>query len=446
MTGASTGFPRVTFWRLVLVVILATGLYSTWLRFSQGLGATTALSDEFPWGLWVGFDILCGVALAAGGFTISAIVYVFRIKRFESIVRPAILTAFLGYGLVVVGLIFDLGRGDRLWHPLVMWNPHSVMFEVAWCVMLYGTVLALEFSPMLLERLGWTKPLKMVKSAMIPLVILGVVLSTLHQSSLGSLYLIIPGKLHAFWYSPWLPLFFFVSAVGLGAAMTIFESFLSHRAFRRRLELDLLSGLGKVIVVVLGLYVVLRLADLINRGALATVLEATYEARLFQAELLLGAIAPILLLLVPAVRRNDFGLFAASLMVISGFLLNRLNVSLTGLERSAGVAYLPSWVEVSVTLSLVALGFLLFGLAVKYLRVFPESEEEEPVPELPAAVHLRAPWFSTTKAVMATSIAVFAFAVGLAWDGVNRRPDWPKSGSAVVVSAPAVLETAELGE
>jgi len=446
MIGASAGFPRVTFWRLVLVVILATGLYSTWLRFSQGLGATTALSDEFPWGLWVGFDILCGVALAAGGFTISAIVYVFRIKRFEPIVRPAILTAFLGYGLVVVGLIFDLGRGDRLWHPLVMWNPHSVMFEVAWCVMLYGTVLALEFSPMLLERLGWTKPLKMVKSAMIPLVILGVVLSTLHQSSLGSLYLIIPGKLHAFWYSPWLPLFFFVSAVGLGAAMTIFESFLSHRAFRRRLELDLLSGLGKVIVVVLGLYVVLRLADLINRGALATVLEATYEARLFQAELLLGAIAPILLLLVPAVRRNDFGLFAASLMVISGFLLNRLNVSLTGLERSAGVAYLPSWVEVSVTLSLVALGFLLFGLAVKYLRVFPESEEEAPVPELPAAVHLRAPWFSTTKVVMATSIAVFAFAVGLAWDGVNRRPDWPRSGATVVESSTATAETARLEE
>ncbi len=446
MIGASTGFPRVTFWRLVLVVILATGLYSTWLRFSQGLGATTALSDEFPWGLWVGFDILCGVALAAGGFTISAIVYVFRIKRFEPIVRPAILTAFLGYGLVVVGLIFDLGRGDRIWHPLVMWNPHSVMFEVAWCVMLYSTVLALEFSPMLLERLGWTKPLKMVKSAMIPLVILGVVLSTLHQSSLGSLYLIIPGKLHAFWYSPWLPLFFFVSAVGLGAAMTIFESFLSHRAFRRRLELDLLSGLGKVIVVVLGLYVVLRLADLINRGALATVLEASYEARLFQAELLLGAIAPILLLLIPVVRRNDFGLFAASLMVISGFLLNRLNVSLTGLERSAGVAYLPSWVEVSVTLSLVALGFLLFGLAVKYLRVFPESEEEEPVPELPAAVHLRAPWFSTTKVVMAASIAVFAFAVGLAWDGVNRRPDWPRSGATVVETSTATAETARLEE
>jgi Ni/Fe-hydrogenase subunit HybB-like protein len=446
MTSVNAGFPRLTFWRMVLVVILATGLYSTWLRFSQGLGATTALSDEFPWGLWIGFDVLCGVALAAGGFTISAIVYVFRIKRFEPIVRPAILTAFLGYGLVVVGLIFDLGRGDRLWHPLVMWNPHSIMFEVAWCVMLYSTILALEFSPMLLERIGWSKPLKMVKSAMIPLVILGVVLSTLHQSSLGALYLIVPGKLHALWYSPWLPLFFIVSAVALGAAMTIFESFLSHRAFRRRIELDLLSDLGKVIVVVLGLYLVLRLADLTNQGALAMVFESSYEGRLFQSEILLGVIAPILLLLIPAVRRNDFGLFASALMVISGFLLNRLNVSLTGLERSAGVAYQPSWIEVSVTLSLVALGFFLFALAARYLRVFPEPGEEGPPPELPAVVHLRAPWFSTTKAVMVTAVAVFALAVGLAWDGVNRRPDWPKSGAAVVESAPAVLETAELGE
>ena len=173
------------------------------------MGASTALSDSFPWGLWIGFDILCGVALAAGGFTISACVYIFNIQRFKPIVRPTILTAFLGYLLVIIALLFDLGRPYRIWHPLVMWNPRSVMFEVGWCVTLYTTVLALEFSPMLLQHLKWEFPLKIVKSLMIPLVILGVILSTLHQSSLGSLYLIVPHKLHPFWYSSFLPVFFY---------------------------------------------------------------------------------------------------------------------------------------------------------------------------------------------------------------------------------------------
>src|SRR5512142_1859337 len=183
-------FPKLTFWRAVLLVILVAGLYTTLIRFTKGLGASTALSDQFPWGLWVGFDILCGVALAAGGFTISAVVYVFKIERFRPIVRPAILTAFLGYSLVVFALLFDLGRPYRVWHPLVMWNPHSVMFEVGWCVTLYTTVLALEFAPVLLERLQLMPEhrvaraadagLRMLKLLGLPIVVAGVLLSTLH--------------------------------------------------------------------------------------------------------------------------------------------------------------------------------------------------------------------------------------------------------------------------
>src|SRR5690242_88900 len=176
------GLPKLTFWRAVLAVILAAGFYSTLLRFAKGLGASTALSDQFPWGLWIGFDVLCGVGLAAGGFTLAAIVYVFHLERFHPILRPSILTAFLGYALVAVALLFDLGRPYRIWHPLVMWNPHSVMFEVAWCVTLYTIVLALEFSPILLQRLGLKKPLRIIRSTMIPLVMVGVILSTLHQS------------------------------------------------------------------------------------------------------------------------------------------------------------------------------------------------------------------------------------------------------------------------
>ena len=391
--------PRITFWRGVFLIVLASGLYSTYLRFSAGLGASTALSDSFPWGRWIGFDVLCGVALAAGGFTISAVVYVFNIERFKPIIRPAILTAFSGYLLVIVALLFDLGRPYRIWHPLVMWNPRSVMFEVAWCVTLYTLVLALEFSPILFQRLRLEKPLRIIQSITIPLVMLGVILSTLHQSSLGSLYLIVPHKLHPLWYSPLLPLFFFVSAIGLGCAMTIVESFLSYRAFRKRLEIDLLSDLGKVIVVTLSVYLILRMQDVMGRGVLNQAFQATYEGRMFLAEVLLGIIAPVVLLIIPRIRGSHFSLFVASLLVVLGFIMNRLNVSITGMEGALR-NYFPSWTEVSVTSMIVALGFVLFSTAVKYLPVFPPEETEDAKEgadgEWLAPNVLRQPLFSST--------------------------------------------------
>ena len=367
--------PTITFWRAVLIVIFISGIYSTLLRFTKGLGAATALSDQFPWGLWVGFDVLCGVGLAAGGFTLAAAVYVFNLERFHAIVRPAILTAFLGYGLVAVALLFDLGRPYRIWHPMVMWNPRSVMFEVAWCVMLYLTVLALEFSPVVLARFHLEKPLKIMKRITPLLVIAGVLLSTLHQSSLGSLYLIVPSKLHPYWYSPWLPVQFFISAIGVGLAMVIFESNLSARAFNREIEMPLLSELGKGLVVVLSIYGLMRFQDLASRGALGLLREPSTETLLLILELSIGTIIPIILLANRSMRENREGLFATAVMVITGFLLHRLNVSVTGLEASSGAHYFPKWTEVSVTLSLVGAGFLFFALAVRYLGVF----DAEPV-------------------------------------------------------------------
>ena len=363
-------FPKLTFWRVVLVLVLAAGFYSTVLRFVKGLGAATNLSDQFPWGLWIGFDVLCGVGLAAGGFTLAAIVYVFHIDRFHAVLRPSILTAFLGYALVAVALLFDLGKPYNIWHPLVMWNPHSVMFEVAWCVMLYLTVLALEFSPAVLERFHLHRPLRVVKAATIPLVIAGVMLSTLHQSSLGSLFLIVPTKLHPYWYSPLLPVFFFISAVGVGMAMVIFESNLSSRAFGREIEMPLLEVLGRAMAVVLAIYGLLKFQDLWSRGALVHLREPSTETVLFLLEITLGLLIPLPMLLFRKVREDRDGLFAVAVLVITGFMLNRLNVSITGLEASSGVHYFPRWTEVAVTLSIVGLGFLLFSLAVRYLNVF----------------------------------------------------------------------------
>jgi Ni/Fe-hydrogenase subunit HybB-like protein len=366
---------KFSFWKLVFLFIMAVGAYATYVRFTQGLGPSTHLSDQFPWGIWVGFDVLCGVMLAAGGFTLTAAVHIFNIKRLHPIVRPTVLTAFLGYVLVSVALMFDLGRPYRIWHPLVMRNPHSVMFEVAYCVMLYTTVLSLEFSPVLLERFNLEKPLRIVRKALIPLVIVGVILSTLHQSSLGTLYLIMPTKLHAFWYSPLLPVFFFISAIAVGLAMTIFESSMSSKYFGRQLELPILKELGRVMMVVLAVYGILRFEDLFHRGVLRQVLHFGYETRLFLLEITMAIIAPLILLSFKKVRETPGGLYISAILVVLGFITNRLNVSITGMETAAGLRYVPKWTEYGITAAIVAAGFALFGLAVKYLPIFPEEEE-----------------------------------------------------------------------
>ena len=377
---------RLTFWKLVFLFLLAAGLYATFVRFTQGLGASTHLSDQFPWGIWISFDVLCGVMLAAGGFTLTAAVHILNIKRLHSIIRPTILTAFLGYILVCAALMYDLGKPYNIWHPLIMRNPHSVMFEVAYCVMLYTTVLALEFSPIVLERFNLQKPLKVVRTILIPLVICGVILSTLHQSSLGTLYLIVPEKLHPFWYSPLLPAFFFISAIAVGLAMTIFESSLSSKHFGLQLELPVLQELGRVLIIVLGVYAILRFEDLANRGVLKLAFRQGYETYFFWLEILLAIVLPLALLLQKRVRTSANGLYFAAVSTVLGFITNRMNVSITGFEGSTGVHYFPKWTELAVTGMIIAIGFAAFGLAVKYLPIFPKEElSTEPVAQLEAA-------------------------------------------------------------
>lgn len=365
---------RFTFWKLVLLFFMAVGAYSTWIRFRYGLGASTNLSDQFPWGLWVGFDVLCGVMLAAGGFTLTAAVHIFNIKKLHPIVRPTVLTAFLGYILVSVALLFDLGRPYRIWHPLIMRNPHSVMFEVAYCVMLYSTVLALEFAPIVLEHFKLYKPLAILSKISIVIVICGVILSTLHQSSLGTVYLIMPNKLHPFWYSPILPAFFFLSAIAVGLAMTIFESSMSSKYFGRALELSILQLLGRVLVVVLAVYSILRFEDLYHRDMLRQIFFNGYEQRLFWVEAFL-ILCPLLMLCIRKVRMSPQGLYLSAVMVVLGFITNRLNVSITGIETAAGTHYIPKWTELAITGAIIAVGFAVFGLVAKYLPIFPEEHE-----------------------------------------------------------------------
>jgi Ni/Fe-hydrogenase subunit HybB-like protein len=379
---------RSYFWRVIFVVLMAAGAWSTFVRFYYGLGASTNLSDQFPWGIWIGFDVLCGVGLAAGGFTLAAIVHIFNIKSYHAVVRPAILTAFLGYLLVVVALAFDLGRPYRLWHPLIMWNPRSVMFEVGWCVTLYSTVLFLEFLPAVLERFGLHEVHRVLKSVMLPIVIAGVILSTLHQSSLGSLFLIMQAKLHPLWYTPLLPVLFYVSAIATGLAMTIFESWHSAKAFGRQLEFPLIQKMSRVLAVVIAVYLTMRFLDLYHRGALQTLNQPGAERWLFGLEIVLMGV-PMLMFFREKTREHPKAVYLGAVMFLLGFVTNRMNVSTTGMEASSGVHYFPKWTELAVTLAIIAAGFAVFQFAAKNLPIFEDPEHDESAAAQPQPVLAR---------------------------------------------------------
>ena len=371
---------KFTFWKVVAVIIIVAGLYSTFIRFTRGLGASTNLSDAFPWGLWIGFDMLCGVGLAAGGFAICAVTHIFNVEKFKPLARPAILTAFLGYILAVCGLMFDLGRPWAIWHAIIMWNTHSVMFEVAWCVMLYSTVLFLEFFPVVLERFKLPKILKIIKRVAIPIMMLGILLSTLHQSSLGSLYLIMPEKMHPLWYSPLLPVFFYLSAISTGFAMVIFEAFLSARAFNHGLKLNLLSACSFIALIFIMINFTLKIVYLSMSGKLQLLLIPSPVTYLFYLEILLGTIVPAFFLSSRKFREDKKYLYFSSIFIISGFLLNRINVSVTSLAAMSKATYFPSVTEISVTLMLVVIGMWAFKLVIENFPVFSEEvENEKPV-------------------------------------------------------------------
>jgi Ni/Fe-hydrogenase subunit HybB-like protein len=364
---------------IFLAVLWALGGYGLASRYVLGLGAVTNLSDSFPWGVWKAM-VLCGIAFAAGGFLTACMVYIFRIRTFYPILRPVVLAAYLGYMLSASGsLIVDLGRYHQIWRPLFFWQHHSVLFEVSWCVMLYTGVLTIEFAPILLEKLGWHRTEKFVHSITVPFVIMGVILSTLHQSSLGGLFLIVPGKLLPLWYSPSLPVLFFFSAVASGFAMAIFVSTLSFWVFRKSLPMPVTITLIKGMVPVLVLYLFLRVVDLTARNAWEYAFEYPLQGFTFALEFMLLTL-PIFVVLRPKWIGNRVVEFMAAGAVVSGVILNRLNVAWFGLLPSTGSHYFPSWTEIIVILNIVAFGVVVFGIAARYLPLF---EHETPASHRP---------------------------------------------------------------
>lgn len=387
---------KTVLWAFVGVLAVVTVA-----RFARGLGATTNLSDTTPWGLWIAFDVMAGVALAAGGFVLAATVYIFGLERYRPFVRPAILTAFLGYAAVAVGLLYDLGLPWHIWHPMILWQHHSVLFEVAMCVMFYLTVLALEFAPVVLEHPLFDKPLfrsilALLKKVTIFLVIAGIILSTLHQSSLGSLFLIAPHRVHPLWYSPIMYLLFFISAIGLGLMTVTLESLLSGYFFHHKVDTGRLSGLGVGAAVVLGLYALIRVGDLAFRGVLGHAVDGSWQGALFLFELAISAVVPALLLSLRSVRTRVAGLAVCATMTVLGIVFYRINVCIVAFAQPEGWTYVPSWMEVAVSVGIVSAACLVFIFFVENLKVYDPAEEgHAPAPRMTfanATMHWLAPY------------------------------------------------------
>jgi Ni/Fe-hydrogenase subunit HybB-like protein len=364
---------------VVVAILLLGGVVVTVWRFAFGLGAVTNLSDETPWGLWVGFDVISGVALASGGFTMAFVAHIAGDRQLRPFARPAILTALIGYVLVVLGLVYDLGLPWHMPNVIISANYHSVMYEVAWCVMLYTVVLFLEFLPAVFERLRAERARRWLSAVAVPLYIAGIILSVLHQSSLGSLYLIAPEKLHPLWNTAMLPLMFFLSAVVVGMAMVVVESSLSGRILGHRPRDASLMRLGQYVLFANLVYLAFRVQDLTYRGAWGNILDGGYESAFFLAENALFVV-PLVLLLHPRWRKSRTVIAACGFLLAAAVVLHRLNVTVVGMRRGTGSHYFPTWQEIWISVFLVLCGALVFGLAARYLPVFEREEKDEGAP------------------------------------------------------------------
>ena len=398
------------------------GIILVLYRYVMGLGAATNLSDGYPWGLWIGFDILAGIALAAGGFVMAGTVHLFGGHKYHALSRPAILTALLGYLLFIFGLFFDLGRPWNLWRAIYSWNHASPMFEVAWCVMLYTTVLILEFLPVVLEKyklnkllelwrtfvpwiiifmlgmftlamsysLAWALVMVIIllvweismragwmprdKQMPILLIMAGVMLSTMHQSSLGSIFLLAPTKLHILWYTPIIPLLFLLSAIMTAPAMVTFEALMSEKILKHKARFDLLSDLAGWMPYLIGFYLLIKIADLLGRNVALQTFTMSPQTISWWLEITIGVILPLILFLSPEIIKTKGGLLWASTLVIIGLVWNRINVAIVGVIVEKWETYYPYWIELFITIGVVAIGLIVFKWAVENLPIYEHDK------------------------------------------------------------------------
>ncbi len=389
---------RTKFWTpgvILLAAFMAAGAVAVIARFTGGIGYVSNMSNARPWGIWIGIDVASGVALAAGGFTTASLAHILGRRYYEPVVRPALLTAMLGYTFVVLGLLVDIGRSWAIWKPMFNWNLNSVLFEVAMCVMCYLTVLYIEFIPVVAEQFKNRVNLPGILSSLnVPIksllkfadailgkfmwifIIAGVVLSCMHQSSLGSLMLLAPTKLHPLWYTPILPLLFLLSALAVGFPMVVFETTVVSSSLKLNSEMKILSPLTRFTIGLLGIYLALKTGDICVRGTWKYLLDGTFQTNSFLAEIILGAVVPWLMLFSAKIRNSRKGIFIASALIIGGVVLNRVNVFLVGSTPSvSNVRSFPAPGEIFITLGLIASLMFIYRFIVTYLPVLSGPEE-----------------------------------------------------------------------
>jgi Ni/Fe-hydrogenase subunit HybB-like protein len=381
---------------MFLVVIMVIAGFFVIARFLGGLAAVTNLSHTSPWGLWIGIDVATGVALAAGGFTTAALAHILGRHNYEAVTRPALLTAMLGYTFVSLGLFIDIGRSWAIWKPLIYWQADSVLFEVAMCVVIYLHVLYIEFIPILAERfrdgvefpgrlwlledaLSWVLRFldRILDRIMWIFIIAGVVLSCMHQSGLGSLLLIAPTKVHPLWYTPILPLLFLMSAIAVGYPMVVFETTLATSAMKLEDEMQILTPLTRITILLLGIYGALKLGDMFVRGTYVYLFDGSVQGKAFLVELVAGVIVPWVMLLFRAVRNSRRWLFVASTLIVFGVAVNRVNVFLVSFQAPYSTqAYFPSIGEFAITAGLISALIFLYRVCVRYLPVLSARRQE----------------------------------------------------------------------
>ena len=356
---------------LLMGILAAIGLYYLGVRFLHGMGSVTNLSGGYAWGIWVVYDIVVATALSCGGYALALTVYVLNKGEYHPLVRPALLASLLGYALGGMGAFIDMGRWWQFYNILLPWNMNfnSVMLEVGLCVSAYILVLAIEFAPVVFEKFGWKGLQQKLEKVLFFVIAVGILLPTMHQSSLGSVLIAMGYKVHPLWQSLHLqPLLAVLTALTMGFAIVVFEASLSSVGFRRDPETPLLSGLGKAIVGLIGAYLIIRFAELAVRGKLGLIFAGDLASLMFIIETALF-VYPLVVLMSARARQNPATLLYAAVAMMFAGSLYRFNAFLITFNPGPGYSYFPAFPEIMVTIGIIAIEIMAFLFIVKTFPV-----------------------------------------------------------------------------
>jgi Ni/Fe-hydrogenase subunit HybB-like protein len=365
---------------MVLAALVAIAVFFAAQRFLFGFNSVANINDGFPWGIWIAWDVVIGTGLACGGYALALLVYIANKGQYHPLMRPALLASVFGYTLGGISVIFDLGRYWNFWHILFPTYQQygSVMVEVALCVAAYIIVLWIEFSPVLAEKYGLPGLKKFTDKWMFLFIALGILLPTMHQSSLGSLLIVYGYQISPLWQTSFLPLLFLLSAVAMGYAVVIFEACVSTAGFKRKIdhELPLIANISKIMAYVLIAFIALRLGDIVVRGAFGAMFTQGFKSFMFWIEMTLFAL-PVAMLLSPSVKRDARIYFLAACSMLLAAVLYRIDAYLVGYDTGLGWHYFPAVPEIMITIGIVAFEVLGYIYFVRFFSVLPGQGSDQ---------------------------------------------------------------------